>query len=205
MFIGERIQELRKTKGLSQEQLAEVLNVSRQAVSKWEGDQSLPEIEKLVEMSTLFGVSIDYILKGETASIPEAGRRNDTKLGSQVVSAVATMLLLISIFATFGKLSDGSNTLDLFGGLIIESVGVMLMLLSWFLMGGPAQNKPLLIANILLAGILPTLLISQLLLRQKINAIPELTPALALVFICVYAVLCAAAIYVIILRKKQSK
>ncbi len=64
MTIGMRIAALRKEHGLSQEAFAEQVGVSRQAVSKWESDASLPEVDKLAQMSTLFGVSIDYLIKG---------------------------------------------------------------------------------------------------------------------------------------------
>lgn len=64
MNIAERIQNLRKTKGISQEQLADVVGVSRQAVSKWESEQTIPDLNKVVIMSDYFGVTTDYILKG---------------------------------------------------------------------------------------------------------------------------------------------
>lgn len=64
MGISEKIQQLRKSNGLSQEQLAEQLNVSRQAISKWESGVSFPDIEKIVLISELFSVSTDYLLKG---------------------------------------------------------------------------------------------------------------------------------------------
>lgn len=62
MTLGERIQRLRKSKGLSQEQLAQILQVSRQTVSKWESDINHPELEKLKEISAYFQVSIDELL-----------------------------------------------------------------------------------------------------------------------------------------------
>ena len=62
MTFGEKIQALRKDAGLSQEELAEKLDVSRQAISKWERGAGYPETEKLVRMSRLFGVSLDYLL-----------------------------------------------------------------------------------------------------------------------------------------------
>lgn len=62
MGIGERIQNLRINNGLTQEQLAEKLNVSRQSVSKWEMEQAIPETEKIVTMSQLFSVETDKIL-----------------------------------------------------------------------------------------------------------------------------------------------
>ena len=64
MNMADRIQYLRKTRGLSQEQLADKVGVSRQAVSKWESEQSAPDIEKIIMMSELFEVTTDYILKG---------------------------------------------------------------------------------------------------------------------------------------------
>ena len=62
MTIGEKIMKLRSGMGISQEQLAEKLNVSRQSVSKWEMDQSLPQIDKIIMLCDLFGVSTDSVL-----------------------------------------------------------------------------------------------------------------------------------------------
>ena len=63
MTLGEKIYRLRIERGLSQEAFGEMLNVSRQSVSKWETDQSLPELDKIVAISEMFGVSTDYLLK----------------------------------------------------------------------------------------------------------------------------------------------
>lgn len=65
MTLGEKIYRLRTEKGLSQEAFGEVLNVSRQSVSKWETDQSVPELDKLVAISEFFEVSTDYLLRDE--------------------------------------------------------------------------------------------------------------------------------------------
>ena len=64
MNIADRIQYLRKQNGYSQEELADKVGVSRQAVSKWESEQSTPDLEKVIIMSELFEVTTDYILKG---------------------------------------------------------------------------------------------------------------------------------------------
>lgn len=64
MNIAERIMDLRKKKGWSQEELAERLGVSRQSVSKWESGASVPDINRILEMSQIFGVTTDYLLKG---------------------------------------------------------------------------------------------------------------------------------------------
>lgn len=65
MILAEKVMALRKKNGWSQEELAEKLNISRQSVSKWESGASLPDIDKIIAMSGLFGVSTDYLLKEE--------------------------------------------------------------------------------------------------------------------------------------------
>ena len=66
MTIGEKIQELRRKNAISQDVLAERLDVSRQAVSKWERDEAMPETDKIVKLAQVFGVSTDYLLLEET-------------------------------------------------------------------------------------------------------------------------------------------
>lgn len=66
MTFGEKLKGLRKEKGYSQEEMAGLLEVSRQAVSKWESDRGIPEIDKLLQISNMFGVTLDYLLKSES-------------------------------------------------------------------------------------------------------------------------------------------
>ena len=65
MILADKIMKLRKKNGWSQEELAEKMEVSRQAVSKWEGAQTVPDINRLLQLSELFGVTLDYLLKDE--------------------------------------------------------------------------------------------------------------------------------------------
>ena len=65
MILADKIMNLRKKSGWSQEELAEQLNVSRQSVSKWESGASIPDLERIISMSKLFGVSTDYLLKDD--------------------------------------------------------------------------------------------------------------------------------------------
>ena len=65
MTLGERIIKLRNTKGISQDTLANALGVSRQSVSKWETDASVPELDKLIKLSEYFEISLDELIKGE--------------------------------------------------------------------------------------------------------------------------------------------
>ncbi|MBO4609361.1 MAG: helix-turn-helix transcriptional regulator [Lachnospiraceae bacterium] len=74
MEFNNKLYELRKQKGFSQEELANRLNVSRQTVSKWEVGESTPDMEKLIAISELFGISLDELVKGEApeqAGTPE--------------------------------------------------------------------------------------------------------------------------------------
>ena len=81
MKFSEKLYVLRKKAGLSQEQLAENLNVSRQAISKWEGGIAFPEGEKLIAISEFFGVSLDDLLKdahGIDDCVAPKGRKPDS-------------------------------------------------------------------------------------------------------------------------------
>ena len=66
MTLGEKLSSLRKKQGWSQEELSEKLDVSRQSVSKWESDLSVPDIDKIVKLSEIYSVSTDYLLKSDT-------------------------------------------------------------------------------------------------------------------------------------------
>ena len=78
MRFEEKIVELRKQKGLSQEELAEQLGVSRQAVSRWELGQTLPDIPNLLQLCELFGVSADYLVKDEEQPVAKSDQSAKT-------------------------------------------------------------------------------------------------------------------------------
>lgn len=78
-MLSEKLYKLRKKQGLSQEQLAEKLEVSRQAISKWETGQALPEGDKLLTISRYFGVSLDYLMgEDETPQSPDVTEAPET-------------------------------------------------------------------------------------------------------------------------------
>lgn len=86
MIIADKIIENRKKNGWSQEELAEKLGVSRQSVSKWEGAQAVPDMKKIVQLSDLFGVSTDYLLRDEIETMtPSEAVSVDDGLGEDVV------------------------------------------------------------------------------------------------------------------------
>ena len=65
MTLGQKLKEIRKKFSLSQEQLAEIMNVSRQAITKWENEGGLPDVSNLQELSKVFGITVDYLLNDE--------------------------------------------------------------------------------------------------------------------------------------------
>lgn len=78
MQFYEKLTELRRKAGLSQEQLADRLGVTRQSVSKWESGAAMPELGKLIALSELFGVSIDYLVKESQTSDPLSAGEEDS-------------------------------------------------------------------------------------------------------------------------------
>ena len=77
MIFADKLILLRKKAGWSQEELAEQMEVTRQSVSKWEGAQSIPDLEKIIRLSALFGVSTDYLLKDEIEETGQIGPSSD--------------------------------------------------------------------------------------------------------------------------------
>ena len=76
MTLGQKLKEIRNRFGLSQEQLADIINVSRQAITKWENDNGLPDISNLQELSKVFGITIDYLLDDKN-SLPALSMRKE--------------------------------------------------------------------------------------------------------------------------------
>ncbi|MBO5123041.1 MAG: helix-turn-helix transcriptional regulator [Oscillospiraceae bacterium] len=96
MEFGEKLQMLRKARGWSQEELAQQINVSRQALSKWESGASIADTENVIALSRLFGVSTDYLLlcESEAASAPAAGSA-PTKESKWPVPRIAWLVILL--------------------------------------------------------------------------------------------------------------
>ena len=97
MTIGDRLLKLRKEKNISQEDLANVLDVSRQTISKWETNQSMPDFDKIVPLCNYFGITTDELLTG-SKDIVEA-KQADVKSNFARNVAVAVMLYILSLVA----------------------------------------------------------------------------------------------------------
>ena len=146
-MLSENIYVLRRKSGLSQEQLAEKIGVSRQAVSKWEGGLSTPELDKLKALSECFQISIDELTGNPSASSPESpskadagpvSRKNgESRLGLGLCITGAVCLFLSGLFfllrpSAAGYLNE-SSTITLNGTGILIASFVLLMLLGMVL------------------------------------------------------------------------
>ena len=104
MSIAERLQELRKRSGYSQEQVAEMLGLSRQAVSKWESGQGKPEIDNIVKLTEIYNVSADYILLGtEKVSVPVPEKKElsqEYKKAIGIIAIIAATAIVTVLFIT---------------------------------------------------------------------------------------------------------
>lgn len=85
MIFADKLIELRKKNSMTQEELAAQMNVSRQSISKWEGAQSVPDLDKVLRLSQLFGVTTDYLLK-DTLELPEFTESPDETAGLRQVT-----------------------------------------------------------------------------------------------------------------------
>ena len=97
MTFGDKLTKLRKQKNLTQEQLADMLGVSRQSVSKWESDTAYPETDKLISLAKLFKCSTDYLLKDECANTAEKYSKKENILSHQKI--IGYILLAVSLIA----------------------------------------------------------------------------------------------------------
>ncbi|WP_251318870.1 helix-turn-helix domain-containing protein [Flintibacter muris] len=98
MTLGQRIQELRKSFGLSQEELGEKMGVSRQAISKWEGDQAIPELDKLIPLSKLFGLTVGQLLGVEQpVPAPPAAPLKPSGRAKALLAGMGAALLILAV------------------------------------------------------------------------------------------------------------
>ena len=118
MMMADKIIEQRKKNGWSQEELADRLHVSRQSVSKWEGAQSVPDLNKVIAMADLFGVSTDYLLKDELEELPMVQEMSVT------VDQEGEAVRMVSLDEAHSYLSAAERSARQI------SVGVMLCILS---------------------------------------------------------------------------
>ena len=129
MKIADRIQRLRKNRGISQEELADKIGVSRQAVSKWESEQSLPDIEKIILLSNYFDVSTDYLLKG--TELPS--KLSEKKADARIFATVGSALNFIGLFCAIIIWMEKQTPVSVAVGLILMALGCTIFAIGLFI------------------------------------------------------------------------
>ncbi len=159
MILADKIIKLRKKSGMSQEELAERINVSRQSVSKWEGAQSIPDLDKIIQISEVFGVTTDYLLKDDIneeeffgkdvsevrkISLEEANSYVAHRKRSSIIIAVSVFLCIISpitliILSELASLGHMSETNAVIIGLI-TLFGILALAVAGFIYAGSIEE-----------------------------------------------------------------
>jgi transcriptional regulator with XRE-family HTH domain len=195
--IADRIQSLRKTQGLSQEELAEKVGVSRQAVSKWESEQSVPDLDKVIIMSEYFDVTTDYILKG-IEPVKDLESNSNAVIG-KILFIASTTFIAIGLFCAFAGWYEEQTADSIWGSMIIQAVGVA----GYFIGKLISLEKPHYIIswlNIALACFMPISLIVNYSLSKVISPYPIDTLS-ACIFLLLYVIITAS--FYVILKKKN--
>ena len=146
MIFADKLILLRKKAGWSQEELADQMNVTRQSVSKWEGAQSVPDLEKMLRLSELFGVSTDYLLKDEIeeaehidssddtpslrrVSMEEANAFLSVKLRTAKTIAYAAFLCIVSPIALLILGAISESTVGVLNENIAGGIGMIILII----------------------------------------------------------------------------
>ena len=187
MKLSDRILELRRQKGISQEELADKLGVSRQAVSKWESEQSTPDIEKIILMSEYFGTTTDYLLKG----IEPVSRSTEKKTGN-VMSVMAPYMVWIGLITSCVLWYENQNSYAIMNGFIWMIGGYVVIRIA--VMNGLADESAM---NRFFMVSFPAMsfFIGSLLFTMTVSGIPAPYP---MPDISVYRLLIFAALWILV-------
>lgn len=141
MNLGEKIFTLRKEKGLSQEALAEQIGTTRQAVSKWENNQGYPETEKLLQLSNIFEVSTDFLLKDEKSikNIDDKGYYVSKEMAKGYIASEKRVSRYIGVGFMFWGMAGipyimlhTNTTWRLLGMAVLAAIGIIFVVLAMF-------------------------------------------------------------------------
>ena len=146
MSLSENLQNLRKIKNMSQEELAEKLNVSRQAVSKWESGSGYPETEKIISICEIFDCSMDELVKGKISDDIKSERNKYdlimTNAAKGISIGVALILLGVSIMLTLIGFAPNEQIQDQYAliGVIAILIGVVFAVPLFIINGSKIEN-----------------------------------------------------------------
>ncbi|MGV3353439.1 helix-turn-helix domain-containing protein [Streptococcus orisratti] len=112
MNVGQKLQIARNKQGLTQEQIAQQLQVSRQTISNWENNKSYPDIVSLITLSELYQISLDQLLKGDKAMIEHLSKSTNTVASNRrLLTAIILNIIILIAFILFNSLITQNTTL----------------------------------------------------------------------------------------------
>lgn len=109
MEIGEKLKNSRLNAGMTQEQIAEKINVSRQTISNWENGKSLPDVISLIKISDLYQISLDDLLKGDGKMMDKIKKDTDTVKSNQTMMNLGWAMLILSFLFSVWNNYGGNN------------------------------------------------------------------------------------------------
>lgn len=180
MNISDRIQSLRNARGITQEQLADAVGVSRQAVSKWEAEQSVPDLERVVAMAEYFDVTTDYLLRGIE---PAPKKGSGSRVSPRTMCIIATALDAAGLILGGGLWFEYQNWLCVAVMLIFQLTAVTV----WLLTKGE-RPRWFWAVNVWLVSLLPCLLISSPLMPLLYRAAAKLPAGIVSYYLSAFAV-----------------
>lgn len=198
MTLGEKLQQLRKSKALSQEELADRLGVSRQSVSKWELNDSMPDIKKIIQLSDFYCVSTDYLLK-ETENPNNPSPKNSSE--AKVLFIASTLAIVIGLFLAIGGWEETQRFECIALGIIIQSVGMAALFIGKAICPSAEVSLKVKITNFILLAFMPLSIVSHVVLGHPVGPYP-ITPPTILVFMILYAILLTLGIIFLIKNDK---
>lgn len=143
MSIGEKIYHLRKKNNLSQEDLADVLNVSRQTISKWETGESNPDFDKIVPLCDYFNISTDDLLKGTLEEIEKLEQEDITCEKHKKAFAICSCIVILTLILTLSIIFEETGNDILMGSVVIIGFGLIGIILVYFFLTRPIDTpKP---------------------------------------------------------------
>lgn len=195
---------------MSQEQLAERVAVSRQAVSKWELGESAPELEKVVLLSELFGVTTDYLLKAESAPsqagpppVPDRAWASRRSLVAQAMFIASPAFLAIGLFAAFADWYAAQRDTSIWMGMMIQVAGVVWYFVAKVLRQGEAPFGVKLL-DWAIGLFLPASMLVSSLFHGIFSPYPT-DVGMGLIFLIVYLTLVAVAFFLLRRQRKARK
>lgn len=122
MEIGAKLKEARTKEGLTQEEVAEAIQVSRQTISNWENEKSYPDIVSVIKLSDLYNISLDKLLKGDEKMIEHLEEStNIVSSNRKLIAAIAANIFLLLLFILFNGFIIQNNYLIL----ISSTLGIL--------------------------------------------------------------------------------